>query len=284
MTMLKTPGAPSIFSVPSYINGDTYNAGGLVASTMQTLAHRLYQMDPSAIWQGSAGASDSDTETFTVTFYAGSLAVQRVIDTILILNNNLNNFSLDYSTNSGSTWTNIATVTGNGGLDYQLFLASPITIPATTGRLKLTMTTTLPANLQKFVGNFIATQSLFQLGVSTTPIRPQSKFVTKPAQTVKQVMLADGTIDSTYFFWSDNSCILNDLEFEFDLAPISDKLNIDALMASAQAFLCYPEPGDNIRNIYLCVFSPGTYQPQYTSSWKGAGYKLPFTLKQVGYV
>ena len=118
MSLIKTAGASAAFFYPSYINGDTYTAGGIVASTMQALAHRLYQMDPTAPWQGSAGVDDSQVETITATLYSGVAQVQRVIDSIFILGNNLNNFVLQYSVDEGSTWTNIATVTGNAGADY----------------------------------------------------------------------------------------------------------------------------------------------------------------------
>lgn len=285
MSLIKTAGAPPIFLSPSAINGDTYTAGntvdgsttpgGIVTGTMQALAHRLYQMDPSAMWMGSGGAA---TEYITITFYSGVAAVQRVIDSILILNNNLNNFVLEYSTDSGSNWTAIDTVTGNGGLDYVKFLDSPITIPATTGRLRLTMTTTSPGAQNKFVGNLIATQSLFQ------PTNPPSEFTDKPEQTMKAVTMVDGTKDRTYFFWSDNTCVLKRLNFKFKLMPLADKLNFDALFASALPFLCYPEPGDNARNIYLCVFEPTSYNPSYSSQFKGAGYELPMILDQAGYL
>lgn len=283
MSLLKSAGSSAIFFEPSYINGSSYTAGGIIASTMQALVHRIYQMDPTAIWQGSAGADDAQTETITCTLYAGVAQVQRVVDAILILNNNLNNFVLQYSTDGGSSWTNIATVTGNAGADYVLFLNSPLTLPA-AAQLQLVMTTTFPDNQNKFVGNFIATLSIFQPGASSTPVRPQSKFKAKPKQNKKVVKLADGTEDITYFNWSDNSCVLNNLEFLFELLPVSDKAYFDSLFAAAQPFLCYPEPGEFPRNIYLCTFEEDSYDPDYESSWKGAGYRIPFRLQQQGYL
>lgn len=277
MSLIKTAGASAAFFYPSYINGDTYTAGGIVASTMQALAHRLYQMDPTAPWQGSAGVDDSQVETITATLYSGVAQVQRVIDSIFILGNNLNNFVLQYSVDEGSTWTNIATVTGNAGADYVLFLDTPLTLPA-AGQLQLSMSTTFPANQEKYVCNFIATQMIFQAS------KPPTVFTARPIQNVKEVILANGTRDLTYFYWSDNSFVLNDLEFNFDLMPVADKNNFDALLNSPQPFICYPEPGDAPRALYLCVFEQGSYNPVYISQWKGAGYKIPAKFHQVGFM
>ena len=277
MPLDNTAGAAPIFFYPSFINGDSYAAGGITASTMQALVHRVYQMDPTAIWQGSAGASDSDSETITCVLYSGSAQVQRVIDTIIILNNNLKSFVVQYSTDGGSTWNNICGALNNNGADYVYFLSSPLTLPV-GAQLQLLMSTTYPANQQKFIGNFIATQSIFQVS------KPPTKFTANPMQTVKEVILADGTHDHTYFFWSDNSCVLSELDFEFDLLPASDKALLDSLLATAQPFIIYPEPGDVPRAAYLAVFEPGSYLPAYMTTWKGAGYKIPAKFHQEGYV
>lgn len=276
MSISKAAGAPVIFLKPSFVDKATYAAGGLTTSTMQDLAHRLYQMDPAAIWQGSAGADDAVSETITAVFYAGSLQVARTIDTLMILNNNLDNFVIQYSIDDGASWTPIVSVTGNAGADYVKFMDTPLALPA-GAQLQVQMNTTYPANQDKFVGNFIATLSLFQLS------RPPIKYTPTPNMSVTDVELADKTIDRTHFCWSDTSFILYSLAFEHDLMPKADRDNMDSLLALGGSFLCYPEPGDEPRKIYLCVFEPETYKPDYTTTYKGSGYNLPFDLKQVGY-
>jgi hypothetical protein len=276
--------APVAFLSLPRVTQDADNAAQIVASSMQALVHRIYQMDPTAYWQGSLGADDTKTEYITMGLYAGSAQAAFDLDAFLLLNHNLNNFVLEYCTDytpgaggaaGTGTWQNLATVTGQAGADYQLFLASPKT--AVNG-LRITMTTTLPANQQKKLGNFIAALGNFQFS------KPFSKYNAVPAQVVASVPLADGTRDNTYFFWSDNSCVLNVLAFEHQNMTAADKASLDALFATAQAFLCYPEPYDNPRNIYLCMFEPGAYNPVYYGQYKGAGYNLPFKLRQVGYV
>lgn len=288
MPLIKTPGAAPIFFSFPLLNSFADSAAQIVATSMQALVHRIYQLDPSAYWQGSLGASDAQTEIITMGLYKGSLLNSASIDSFLILNNNLANFVIEYCTDyvagaggaaGAGTWTAVTggTVTGNTSTDFQLFLASPIT----ANGLRLTMTTTITPNQQKVVGCFIPMLSTFQLS------NPPSKFVPVARQKRLDVILADGTIDTTFFYWSDNSFTLFDLEFEFDYLNISnstDKSNLDAIFLSPNAFMVYPEPGDTPRAIYLGIFDSGSYLPNFNTQWKGGGRKIPFRIKQVGYL
>jgi hypothetical protein len=254
---------------------------------MQALVHRIYQMDPTAIWTGSLGASDTQAEQITIGLYQGSSQAGRSIDTIMLLNNNLDRFLVewcaDYNPGSGGaagtgTWQALAGVSGNEGADYILFLGAPIQ----ANGLRLTMYATqnaagTGANQQKQLGNFIASQSLFQLSGAPTAFKP------KPTINRRDIVLADGSIDTTYFFWSDNSCVLWEFDPEFNFENATDKANFETLLAMTTPFLYYPEPGEVPRNIYLCEAKTGAYAPDYANSFRGAGYKFGFGLKQVGY-
>lgn len=278
--------APLFLSIP-YVNKAADDAAQIVATSMQALVHRIYQLDPSAYWQGSLGASDLSTEVITIGLYQGSSQLAQALDSFILLNNNLNNFVLEYCTDyvpgvggaaGTGTWQTLATVTGNLGADYRLFQGSPT---AAINGLRLTMTTTYPANEQKKLGNLIAALSTFQLG------SPPSNYLPIPRQRRVDVELADGTTDSTYFYWSDNSFTLYTLDFEFDFLNVyntSDKANLDALLASPAPFLVYPEPGDTSRAVYLCLFEPGSYTPGWNTTWKGGGRKIRFKLRQVGFL
>lgn len=285
MTIAKTAGAPAIFLSIPYVNSFADTAGQIVATSMQALVHRIYQMDPTAYWQGALGASDSNTEVIVMGLYSGSAQIAVSLDSFILLNHNLNNFLLEYCTDyvpgvggaaGTGTWQTIENVTGQAGVDYQNFLASPI---AAVNGLRLTMYTTGPtANQEKKLGNFIAALATFQLS------KPPTRFTARPSQNVKEVELADKTKDRTFFYWSDNSFTLNDLSFDHSLMPAADKDNLDALFAAPDPFLCYPEPGDVPRALYLCNLDPNSYDPIYYGQWKGAGYNLPFKLRQAGYV
>jgi hypothetical protein len=286
VSIITTPGAPPIFLSVPYVNSFSDAAGQIVATSMQGIVHRSCQLDPTAYWQGSLGASDSDTEVITMGLYFGSLNINVSIDTIILLNHNLNDFLVEYCTDytpgtggaaGTGTWQTLVNVTGQAGVDYAYFASSPI---ANVSGLRLTMTTTSPGNLQKSLGNFIAALSTFQLSV------PSSKIKYGFRQRRVDVQLADGTIDSTFLNWSDNSFTLTDIDFEIDFANVyaaTDKTNLDALFQSGQSFLFYAEPGDVSRNIYLGLFDPKSYSPDYMSLWKGGGRKLPFKVMQIGY-
>lgn len=268
--------------------------GGFTLSSMQALVHRIYQMDPTAYWQGDpSGASDTVDERITMGLYAGSLLTGVPLDSLIILNNNLNNFLVEYCTDyvagvggaaGTGTWQTLVNVTGNKSADYYFFNGSQI---ASVNGLRLTMHTTLNsdgatgANAAKKLGNFIPLCSQFQMSV------PPSKIVPTIRSSRVAVEMADKTFDTTFFGWSDNPFTpLIDVEFLFEHLNVysaTDKASLDALMLSGQSFVVATEPGDVPRNVYLCIFELASYVPVYQQQWKGGGYKAPFKLLQVGF-
>lgn len=284
-------GAPPAFLSASYVRKDCDTAGQVVASSGQTLAYRIYQMDPTAQWTGTLGADDTKTETITVGLYAGSAQATRSIDCVFLLGHNIDAFKVeycaDYTPGTGGaagtgTWATFVdkSAGGQAGADYFHQLSSPVS----ANGLRLTMTKTSPANQQKLLGCFIAALSTFQPGESTTPDRPPMKFVATPAATFAEVINADKSRNRTYFYWSDNSFLLNHLAFDFDLLADADKTQFDALMGQVDPFLVWPEPGDVPGSVYLCIPSPGVYAPDYSTDWKGAGRRFKFECQQVGYL
>jgi hypothetical protein len=287
MSLILTPGAAPIFLGAPIVNHAADVMGQIVATSQQPLVHRIYQLDPTAMWKGSLGASDSNTERIVMGFYKGSMQISIPFDTVIILANNLNNFLIEYCTDytpgvggaaGTGTWQTLGTaVTGNAAADFYYIAPSPIT----ANGIRLTMTTTSPANLNKIVANFIVALSTFQFG------QPPTKLIPSYRQKRVDVTLADGSIDSTYFLWSDNSFTFTDWDFEFDYINIyqsTDKASLDAVFTTIGPFLIIPEPGDNPRNIYLSLFEPKSYLPSYNQQWKGGGRKAPFKTIHVGYV
>jgi hypothetical protein len=288
MSLNLNPGAPPIFLGPPIFNAASDVAGQMVATSMQGIAHRLYQLDPTAPWQGSLGASDSNTEKVVIGFYKGSMQISVPIDTVTLLNHNLNNFLIEYCTDytpgtggaaGTGTWQTFDSqnITGQAAADYLHIAASPVTCNG----IRLTMTTTSPANLNKSLCNFIVALSTFQMGNPPTIMKPSYR------QRRIDVPLADGSIDTTYLMWSDNSFTMTDYEIEIDFANIysaTDKSSFDALFKSPNPFLFYPEPGDAPRNIHLSLFDPKSYVAGYNSQWKGGGRKIPFKTMMVGYL
>lgn len=279
MTISIAAGAPPIFLTKSRINSDCDNAGVLIASTGQSLVHRVYQMDPLAQWAGSS--SDATTDTIDAPFYIGSSKVAQSIDAIFLLNHNLKNFKIEWfvgGVNQGIvSGCDYRVGTANfTGTDLVVFLGSSIA----PDELLLTMYNCQgAANGTKLVGCWIA--ALSQLQFSS---RPFSRMEPIPREQVLDCPLADGEIAYNVVNWSDASYRQFDFECEFDLVQTSDKTSFETLVANPVGpFLVYTEPGDVTESVYLCRVKPGTYRPKYVVGWKGAGYKLSMTLQQVGW-
>jgi hypothetical protein len=276
-------GAQPIFLSKPWVNRDADLAGQIVASSMQTLVHRLYQLDPLAPWAGSLGGS---TETITIGIYSGSMQAAVSLDSFAILNNNLDAFLLEYCTDytpgaagapGTGTWQTVTggNVTGNAGADWRLFMASKID---NINGLRLTMTTTSPGGANKQVGNFIAALSTFQ------PTRPASKLVPSPVQTEKQVVLGDGTPAYGYFLWSDNSYVLTPWDAMFEHVSDADKTAYFDSLLTTDPFLVYLRPGDVARSVMLAKVKAGSYKPDLMNNMIGNGWKIPFTLQPLGYL
>ncbi len=279
MTISLASGAAPIFFGRPCVNNDAYKAGGILASSSQSLVHRVYQMDPSAQWP-SAAADDTVVDTITVTFFLGSGTANNSIDSFFLFNTNLKNFLVEYN-DTVLGWTTVA------GMDYSIgtadFALSDLVIilgaAVIASGVRITMYRTQTANAYKLVGSFQCALSTFQ------PSRPPMKILSRYMQQRRDVQLADGTIDYSYLMWSDNSYTLTDFEIEYELMPAADKALFDSVFFAAMGtFLYYSEPGDDVRSLYVSTLQPGSYQPAYQSGWKGNGYKIPMYLQNLGYV
>jgi hypothetical protein len=285
MAISLAAGAAPIFMGPPAVTGDSDRQSQIIATSMQSLVHRIYQLDPLSYWVGSLGEDDTQTEVITMGLYIGSFLAAQPLDSFILLNNNLDSFKLEYCTDyvpgvggaaGTGTWQTVAggDVAGNAGADWRLFLAVPI---ANVNGLRLNLKTTSPAAKNKKLGNFIAALTTFQAS------KPASKLTPIPTQTSKEVSLGDKTTDYTYMCWSDSSFVLTPWEMLFDYIAEADKANFDNLLIT-DPFLCYIKPGDVAQSVMLARVKPGTYKPDYMSQMIGMGYKIPFQLQPLGYL
>lgn len=275
MAIDQTAGAaPIVLGLP-LITTDADVAGDIVCSdaTMQALRNRLYQLDPSA---PCASVASAGIETIVAGFWVGSSQMSKTFDCLFILNTNLKRFVIQYSNDNGVTYY---TVPGTDyaavdfvGTDFILFLTTPLT----ANKIRLSMSDL--SQVDKSLGTFNAALTTFQSA------RQLSKLNTKSLQTRKDIGLADGTSDQTYFEWSDNSYTLTEIDSEFEFVATAGKALWDTLFQQLSPFLYYPEPGDATRGIYLVSLKINTYNATYFSEWKGRGYRIRFTAQPLGYV
>ena len=272
MSLSVAAGAAPIFLSKNYVNlEDAQNSG--VAVSSGTLAHRLYDMDPSIQWS-SSGSSDGVTETVTISLYEQGTLTSRSIDFVALLNHNLQRFIIEYSNDTGSTWT---TITGGDytGSDYSG--ANIVLVPtAFTANMIRVTATDVQSGSEKLIGLVVAALSSFQAD------QAMAAYVPKRTANRKEVILADGSTDYTHLLWSDNSFELYGASMKWLLAGSTLRTNLRTLATQQAPFIVYPEPGELPQEIHLCIMASGGYSEEYASSYKTAGWNIGIDISEVG--
>ena len=275
-----------------HITSDSFNAGALVSSDtlLNALVYRIFQLDPTQQAVASvaptniigSGPAASYTVPITITagLYFGASQMTFQGDTFFLLNTNIKNFKIqgcvNYPNGGSPTWTTIYDASsGVGNVAADLII--PLVSSVQYNGILLTIYSTQdgnPAALSVF------NCALFNYQVS----KPAVSYRPSQRQNRRDIVLADGTIDATGLYWSDNSFVLVEPELSFDLMPVADKIGVEGALFGRDAFLVFLEPDRNPEELYLCLLKPGSYSgAEYSSQYKGAGYKFSFTLQQVGY-
>jgi hypothetical protein len=271
--------APIAFLSGPHITSDSYIAGALTSgdALLGPLVYRTYQLDPSQLMASSGVPSIGSPVVITSGIYVGSALTMRAADTFFLLNTNAQNFKIetcpDFGT--GNTWAVAVNYTSTPLAAADL--VTPIASPVAYNGIRLTVTSTQDGNAL-FLAVFNSALLLYQAS------RGFQKFTPTMMQTSREVVLADKTTDTAYIYWSDGSFTLQDMDFSFDLMSAADKAGIEAVINAPDPFLVLVEPGYLPRELYLCKVKPGSYRPEYSMQFKGAGYKFPLGLKHMGWL
>lgn len=267
--------APPLFLSRNYINGDADDQGAITCSSGNSFRHRIYDMDRGSYWS-SLGSDDATVESITAGLYQGSVQADRTIDFIALMGINLKRFKLEYSADDGANYSVVP------GADYSaadfssdnliLSLSSPIT----ANKIRLIMYSTQTANAEKQVSDMIAAL----LTIQTTDTFSDYDPLETP--NIKDVKMADGTIDFGVVRRSDDSFVMFSAQVEWEFMSLADKESLRAIYKSGQPFLFMPEPGDSPDEIYLCRFKPGSFKTPYTIKYRGAGFSVKATIEEVG--
>lgn len=273
MALDLTAGAAPIFMSKNYITIDADTAGDLIASTGQTLVHRLYGMDPTSQWS-SSGSNDATTETLVIGLYTGGSQISQSIDFVALYNVNLKNFKIEYSNDNGATYTTVpgSDFTGSpfSGKDLVLNIT-----PTTMNKIRVTMTTTQTANQDKKVGTIVLALSSFQA-------KSFQKYMPARKDNRVDVKLADGSLDYTYLLWSDGQFELYSAKIGWQNLQSADRLNLRSIATQTAPFLFYPEPGDLVEEIHQCAMVPNSYSEVYASEFKGSGWNITMEVQELG--
>lgn len=275
--------APPVFLSKNYINRDAEENGGVSQSSdslVNSLLERIWDMDPYSYVETS-GSSDGASVTYDFNLYEIGVLTTRSIDFIALTNFNLKNFKIEYSTNDGGTWTiftgaDYQSGTANfSGEDFILSLASPVT---GINRLKITATHTQSGTgAEKKIGDFIAALADYQM--TAVPAKARSSFI----ENVRDVELGNKNINRVLKKWSAVSYEYFRKTYLFQYVTTSERDTLRRIKRNGDNFLWYPEPGEKKRDIYYAQFEGAWSDDDYSLDYKGAGYDLGFTVRQVNY-
>lgn len=267
-------GAPPAFLSKNYVNSDAKNNGGtFTATTNQGQIERVYDGDPYSYWEDANGV-DGESQVITIDLYEAAAAASRSIDLVALLNVNLKNFKVEYF---NGTW-NIFT-----GADYQsgvanfsaedliISLASPVT---GVTQLRITMTHTQTANQKKKVGEIVAALADYQMA------RPFDRYDKDFEEMRRIVRLGNGSEDVVRTKRSAVSYEWYRASVFFSLVSETERDVLRRIKREGKHFLWYPEPGERKRDIFYCRFE-GAWKDRYSSPFKGAGFDVGFTVREV---
>lgn len=217
-------------------------------------------------WE-SIGSDDSNAITLLVDF-----GTARTVDTLILTNNNLKNFKLEYL-NGSAVWVQLLAETSNAESTYFKQFT-----PVTTQKVRLTMNTTMTANAEKALQDFIVTQQIGQLAGY-----PKINF--KPDGVQKKKTMLNG---KDKFVLSGFSSTIT-LTFQ-DYVGNSDRDLFNTLASSTEAFLVWLSGGDatqfvhadlgyRLQDIYLVSVDKG-YSHSFKDNLYFSGFNATLTLSE----
>lgn len=275
-TVILTSGAKPIFFSTNYFNRFADKQSDLVASTGNTLRHRLYDMDPKAQWT-SAGSDDTTTETITAGLWLPGMQSARSIDYVAVLNHNIKEMKIEWSDDNGATYngTPILDEAAITDSNTRVSLSSAVS----PNKLKFTLEKTQTADEEKLIGLIIIALSTFQSEDRMVEFVPSPDRVGH-----KTAVMADKSIRRAWLFRSDASYHFNDFRIAFLVDDESDELaRHQNLARGIDPFLFMPRPGNSKGKIHLVQVIPGTYQEPFAAKSTSGGRMVSYGVEEIGF-
>lgn len=253
---------PKIFT-KNYVSADDV----ITVSSGQAAFPSAYDRDKDSQWLSSGANSDATDVTITITFYEGTTAVNRAIDSILLINHNIKAFDLYYW--NGSSFVLWQSFTGlASGTTFQTLSSQTIS------QVQLILHTTQVANQEKAIGelNLMALQLDFGQDLYTYKVAFR--------QRVKDLPMGDGSLQRGVIRWSYNRIEKYEATWSLILATDALKTSLLAIKQAGIPFMWYPESVTHPDEIWYCHwYDPRNYD--YTSFVKSAGNNLQAMFKEV---
>lgn len=264
----------------NWINQESVDYGTFTASEMQALLARVIDGDPLSKWNGS---TESDGTEVTLTFSLQDLGVlaSRAVDLVLCQNVNWKHFVVEYSTNGGASYTPFSggdyaasnsPATTYTGTDLQLALPAQVT---GVQYIRARITHTQTANQTKRLGGIIAAELKLQTAQGDAILEPDYR------EQTDVVMLGNGNETRDYTLRSAQSHLWWGHRGELLDLTDAELATLFAIKTAGEPLVYYPRPGDDVRAAYLCHFGADGWRPRRMSKAPGAGWRLPYTLREV---
>ena len=242
----------------------------IISSHGGTLGN-LYNMDNDSPWLNDDQFNFSQWDTVTVTlefvFKVGAVETQFLADSIILTNNNLREFDVEYW--DGSTWVLMVEVTENDDPNLMIKFTQKL-----TSRMRIIMYTTMLPNERKRIGNLIIARN--RINISTN----YSLYEISNREKFQSLTLGDGSEHHSYNRFTEMRTSKYGCRVSFDYLTELDYNNLLGLKNEAESFLWYPESDFKSDEIFL-VNWVNTFQARYTMKSKLNGWTISMELKEV---
>lgn len=226
-----------------------------------------YDRDYDSRWLTSGANSDATTVTITIIFFEGSVAIDRTIDRLIVLNHNWKNFVISYW--DGSAYQTWLTVTGNTTADTVHTLASH-----TISEMKIEITNTIVTNAEKFAGEIIPCALQLDIG------QDMAMYEVVYSKNAIATRMGDGGVQQQVKRFSANRFEKYEASVAFDYISASVLASLDTIKKTGKPFLWQPEYTARPKEVYLVNWID-SFRYRYVSMYKTAGFHVEFALAEV---
>lgn len=256
---------PKIFT-KNYVN----SICDITVSSGDEFKGRLYDNDKASVWITDGENSDATESSVIVLFKEGEDELPRIIDTVMLINHNLEDPILEYW--DGSAYQSLDTETDLTSGVATVFEFNEVT----TSRIRIRNSQTITTNQEKYIGELIA--CLLQLEF-TEDINDLSAYDVTVAQKSYEIMLGDGSTHRTIVKHSPNRASKFQTRVRVDYVVEEDLDTLLAIRDEGLSILFQPESVARPDEVYSChIYS---LQYKYNSTSKAAGFQVSLDIREI---
>lgn len=237
-----------------------------------TFIERMFDRDNESQWISSGANSDATEVVIDITFKEGSVEIEREIDTVILINHNLEDPILEYW--DGSAFQSLDSETDLTSGAYTKFSFNAVS----TTILRIRNSQTITTNAEKAIGEIIACAELFNPSQAISD--PGKIDAQMEARKSTEIILGDGQVHRSVVMHSLNRSSKWTVSIDLSFITATELDELQAIKDGGEAFLIQPLSVGAPTKIYY-VNWPGNLQHRYVSSYTGAGFSVNLTLKEV---